>query len=538
MIEPPFPSEYVITGGLVVDGRGGPAQRLDVRVSDGRMMPLPPGSTIGGFRIDVDGLVVSPGFIDVHSHADLQALTAPEHQVQVSRLRQGVTTEVTGNCGFSPFPVPPTESESTKPFLELLFGPDTTTFSDLGSFVNALDEAGPACNIAPLVGHGTLRVATLGMSDRPPTQSEMSSMRSALELALDAGAFGLSTGLVYPPATFADADEVEQLVREVAGAGAIYATHVRNETDMLREAIQEAIHTGRNTGVSVHISHLKVAGRSNWGSAAEIIGMLDAARSEGVDVTADAYPYTAGSTMLHSTLPPWLVDAGIDGMLARLQDPVVREEVDRSLTGGIDGWQNLGSAAGWDRVTIASSPRHPSREGSSISQLRGSSDRFPADTIARVLLDEGGAVVVVIEAMSEADVSLFLQWPHTVIGSDGIPLPGRPHPRLTGTFPRYLGRYPRETLEASIASATGDPARRFGIPDRGVIRPGAVADLVILDPSTVCDRSTYSDPWQPPEGIEHVFMAGRSAVWRGEVFDSAAGRVLRRRSPGLDTNGG
>lgn len=527
MIEPPLPSDYIIRQAEVVDGKGAARRRTDVLVSSGRIAATDGDTASDIPSLDASGLVLAPGFIDSHAHADLQPITARGTQVHFSRILQGVTTEFSGNCGFSPFPVDGDPTE-TQRLLGLLFGPNAPVFADLETYSATVDSEGAASNLAPLVGHGTLRASVLGMENRPATEDELGRMRAMLTRALDQGAFGLSTGLCYTPASFADPSEVSALAQIVAESGAIYATHVRNETDGIRPALREAIETARTTGVAVHISHLKAAGRTNHNTAADLLAILERALVEGIDLTADAYPYTAGSTMLHSLLPPWLIDRGIEAMLHRLTDPAVRSDVDRSLVEGVPGWQNLGSAAGWDRVTIASAPRRPDREGKTVAALREDGDRFATDTIARILLDERGSVVAVIDVMVEADVRAIIAWPHTMIGSDGIPLPGNPHPRLTGTFPRVLARYPGPSLEATIAKMTSVPARRFGLTGRGVIQNGAIADLVLFDPAAIGDRSTYEHPWLPPSGIHHVMIGGQAAVWHGEAVDGSLGRVLRR----------
>ncbi|HVR31967.1 MAG TPA: D-aminoacylase [Acidimicrobiia bacterium] len=527
----PLPPAYVLRNGLVVDGTGRDRFPADVLVEDGRLRVAAP-RTVGGVpAVDVDGLTITPGFIDVHSHADLESLLGPgTQQVHASRVLQGVTTEVAGNCGFSPFPFPPERADAAQAFLGFVFGAAAVGFSDHAAYTDAVTGAGLSCNLAPLVGHGTLRVATLGYEDRAPSTTEREAMSRMLEAALDAGAFGMSTGLCYTPATFAEPAEVEELARVVARAGGVYATHVRNETEGVFDAIREALAVARATGVGLHVSHLKAAGRRMWGASGELLVILEAARVEGIDVTADVYPYTAASTMLHSLLPPWLANEGIETMLRRLADPGTRETIATHLESGIPGWQNLGSAAGWDAVTVASSPRRPEREGRSIVELGGAGDRDTVDTIARLLIEEEGRVIAVIEAMDNTDVRTLLAWPHTLVGSDGIPLPGKPHPRLTGTFPRALGRY-RDTfgtLPQAVHRMTGASAARFGIPDRGVVADGRVADLVVLDPDTVNDRGTFSDPWLEPAGIHHVLIGGRAAVWDDELVDAAAGSVLRR----------
>jgi N-acyl-D-aspartate/D-glutamate deacylase len=531
VIDAALPDRYVIRGADVVDGTGSAAFAADVVVDGDRLHRAPPGSTVGMHVLDADGLTVVPGFIDVHSHADLEAiLWSGNSQVHHSRLHQGVTTEVVGNCGFSPFPVPPRMAEEAARFLGVVFGAGAPTFPAFGEFAAAAESAGLACNVAPLVGHGTLRVGALGYQARRANDDELVSMSAALRGSMREGAFGLSSGLCYTPATFADAAEPRTLAGVLADTGGIYASHVRNETDLVIDALAEAVMAVSGTVVPIHISHVKAAGRDNWGRAGEIIDLFEAARMNGVDVTADAYPYAAASTMLHSLLPPWMAEGGIAALLARLTDRSALGRAADDVIGGVPGWQNLGRAAGWDKVVVASSPAWPKAEGRSIAQLATAGDSGPVDTIARLLIVCAGEVVVVIDAMSDTDVAELLAWPHILIGSDGIPVPGKPHPRLTGTFPRVLGRY-RESMgsfEDSVHRMTGRSAARFSIPSRGIIDSGSVADLVLLDPSTVMDRGTYVSPWEPPTGIHRVLLAGRAVVWDGEVVDDSAGRVLKR----------
>ena len=500
-------------------------------IDEGRLRIFPAGSVSDRHVIDLDGLAVTPGFIDSHSHADLEAISFQDNpQVHSSRLLQGVTTEVVGNCGFSPFPVPVESSEHCERLLGMIMGPDAATFPDWRSYVAGITDSGPASNIAPLVGHGTLRAATLGFQARPATESELERMVGAFRTAMAEGAFGLSSGLCYTPATFAGPEELRSLVQVLAEAGGIYSTHVRNETDLAKESIAEAMNAVRGLKVPLHISHLKIAGSSYWGASAEILDQLDEARSEGLDVTADVYPYTAASTMLQALLPPWLAEGGVEELLRRMADPSVRERAARDLADGIPGWQNLGQAAGWDRVVVASAPGRTDWEGSAIPELSIAEDSNVVDTIGRLLIETRARVIAVIHSMDENDVVRFLGWPYSVVGSDGIPLPGKPHPRLTGTFPRALSRYSAAfgSFEDAVHRMSEATAVRFAVPQRGSIRDGLVADLVVLDPDLVSDRSTYDEPWLPPAGIHHVILGGQFSVWNGEVVDARAGVVLQR----------
>ena len=527
----PTSSSFVLRNGRVVDGTGRSAFAADVVVDGATLALAEPGSVVARPVIDLDGLVVSPGFIDTHAHADLQAhLWGDDPVIQASRLRQGITTEVVGNCGFSAFPIPDERRDVAAAVVETVMGHGAPSFPDFDAYAAAVDASGPATNVAPLVGQGALRAGTLGYEARAATPQELDTMQARLRSAMAAGAFGLSTGLVYAPATYTPPEEVAALVGVLAQTGGIYASHVRNETDGISGAIVEAIEAGRPVGVPVHISHLKVAGKPNWGRSAEILDLLERERAAGADVTADVYPYTRGSTTLFSTLPPWVAEGGIGALLARVADPAVRARAHRDMVEGLPGWQNLGTAAGWDRVWVAFAARRPEWVGASIADLAAPDDTSTVDTIARVLLANDAEVKIVLEVMDEADVRRFLGWKHSMIGSDGLPLPGKPHPRVTGTFPRVLGRY-RDVvgpLEVAVHRMTGAPADRFAIPGRGRLGDGMVADLVVFDPDAINDRSTYDDPWLEPSGMHHVVMGGRVALWDGEVVDASAGSVLRR----------
>ena len=524
-----LPARFRLCGASVVDGTGAPARPADVIVDHGRITLAGPGTAAAGESVvDVGGLVIAPGFIDAHSHADLEPFLG-DATVHAARILQGVTTEVVGNCGFSPFPVLDDRHAATEA-VTFVFGEQPPLFDDLDQYAAAVEARGLASNLATLVGHGMLRAGAMGFANRAAQPAELERMTSALSTALSQGAFGFTTGLCYTPATYAPSDEVHALAAVAAAHGAIYATHIRNETDLLTQSIDEALDVGRASGVGVHVSHLKAAGTEQWGMSADVVRQLDHGRAQGLAVSGDVYPYHKASTGLHTLLPPWTAEHGVDRLVAVLHDPAWRRRVAADLDGGVPGWQNLGTAAGWDRVVIATSPNHAAWEGRSIADLREPADQHPVDAIARVLARNGGKVVVVIEAMDPADVEVFLRWDQIVIGSDGIAQPGKPHPRLTGTFPRALSRYRNVLggLEHAVHRMTGRTASTFGLAARGMVATGMVADLVVFDPASIADRGTYDDPWRAPVGIHHVLLDGSAAVWHGELVDPAAGRVLRR----------
>ena len=469
---------------------------------------------------------MSPGFIDAHTHGDVAMLLPDAHlDVKTAELRQGVTTEVTGNCGFTPFPADGPHADQVAALMGTLVA-GGHTWSDLAAYRAAVSRTGLFTNVAPLVGHGSIRAAVLGFEDRAPTSAELRAMTRLAERALAQGAVGLSTGLVYAPGLYSRTAELVAIVRALGGTGRPYVTHMRGETDMVADSVREAIGIGRVAGVPVHISHHKVSGKDNWGRTAETLAIVDAARAEGLDVTLDVYPYTAGSTLLHSILPPWALADGIDAMVARLRDPAARAQIKRNFADGIPGWQNQQRAAGWNGIVIAGCAGAPQLEGKRADQLGAD----PAEAVLDLIAEQRGQVTMIAHTMRDDDVDRVVAHPASMIGSDAIPLPGKPHPRLAGTFVRILGRYVRERglldLPTAVRKMTGLPAARFGLHDRGVLAVGKVADIVVFDPATVLDRATYDDPLLAPVGVTDVLVNGRLAVHNGVLTDVRAGAVL------------
>ncbi len=515
--------DLIIRDGLVVDGTGAPARRADVGIRDGRIDAIGDlAAATARETIHATGHVVSPGFIDTHTHGDVAAfLPDANDDLRTAELRQGVTTEVCGNCGFSPFP----NGGKVADLMGSLFGANAHTWSDLAAYRAAITSARAYANLAPLVGHGSIRAAVLGFADRAPSADELRAMIRLGEDALAAGAAGISTGLVYAPGLYAKTDELIAIARALRGTGRPYVTHMRGETDMVADSVHEAIRIGREAGVPVHISHHKASGKDNWGRTAETLALIDAARADGVDVTVDVYPYTAGSTLLHSILPPWALADGIDAMVARLHDPAARDRIKRDFRDGLPGWQNQQRAAGWDGIVIASCAGRPELEGTRAADLGPD----PADAVFDLIAEQRGEVTMIAHTMREDDVERVIAHPASMIGSDAIPLPGRPHPRLAGTFVRILGRYVRERklldLPAAVRKMTSVPAARFGLTDRGVIADGKVADVVVFDPATVIDRATYEQPLLTPAGVRAVIVNGHIAV-RDEAVGLRPGVML------------
>lgn len=489
--------DLVIRHGVVVDGSGAPAFRADVAVAGDRIAAVGRVPEEGARTIDASGLVVAPGFIDVHTHDDLAVLRSPAVDFKV---RQGVTTDIVGNCGVGAAPSGEARLESYETVLEAILGPrDVFRWGTTEEFHRAIDEAGPSLNVASFVPHGTLRYLTMGMEQRPPAPAEMATMKDLLAQGMEAGALGLSTGLIYPPGMFAATEELIELARVAGEHGGIYASHVRDEADGMLDAVAEALRIGEEGGVPVQISHHKAMLERNWGRVEQSLALIEEARARGLDATVDVYPYTAGSTGLAALL-----------FSGHTEDSTGEE------------------------ILIASVKHRHEYEGMTLADIAGRMGLPPREAALRLLEEEENAVVVVIFAMSEEDVRRVMRYEQAMFGSDGLPSPtGKPHPRLYGTFPRVLGRYVREhrllSLEEAVRKMTSLPARKHRLRERGLVRAGYFADLCLFDPETVLDSATYREPRQYPEGIPYVIVNGALVVDGGVHTGAGAGRVLRHR---------
>jgi N-acyl-D-amino-acid deacylase len=524
-----------IEGATVVDGTGTAGGRTDVGIRDESIVALGDLSREpAGRTLNASSKVVTPGFIDMHSHSDWSLWANRRAE---SKIRQGVTTEVVGNCGFSPAPASTEHLADLRGFaLALPRGLDFR-WRSMAEYLDAFDAHGTALNVVQLVGHGAVRIAAMGFARREPTAGELRDMQGLLTAAMEAGAWGLSTGLIYPPGSYARTDEIVALARVTARHRGFYASHIRGEGAALLDAVAEAIRVGREADLAVQLSHIKAAGRPNWGNVPKALALVDAAIADGIDVMADVYPYTASSTLLRALLPAWVLEDGIEAMKKRLAQTDTRARIREELTVSPNG-QSLVDRVGWDNVMIASCPRRTETEGRRLSELAAAWHMDPFDVAADLLTTDDGQAHVVMFQMAEADLRHALVHGHVMIGSDGYALApygelgtGRRHPRSYGTFPRVLGLYVREqrllSLPQAVHKMTGLPARRLGLRDRGVIRVGAKADLVVLDPRTVGDVATYEDPHRYPRGIEQVLVNGRFVIRDGEHTGSLPGKLLR-----------
>ncbi len=524
--------DLVVAGGTVIDGTGAPRRRADVGVADGRILAIGDLADVAGDveRLDADGLIVAPGWVDLHSHSDVTLLSDGRAR---SKIAQGVTTEINGNCGMGGVPLPPSMADLTRA-ANATIDPDPAVrwnWTDLAGYATALDGAGLALNTAPLVGHLPLRISVAGEAARPLDHTERAAMVAAIGTCLDDGAIGVSTGLMYPPAMSADRDELVAIGRAVARHDRLFAIHMRNYSDHLLEAVTEALAIARLSGCRLQISHLAVAGRRNWGALPRALELIEAARAEGVDVGVDIYPYVAGSANLSQLLPAWAQAGGPAAIVARLASAEERQAIRAD-------WRDS-LFFGWEEIEVSSSePGLEETLGCTVQAIADTWSMDPNETALELVARSDNRIQMVAYGRSEDDLRAVLTHDLTAIGSDGLAMDpdgpsaaGRPHPRSFGCYPRFLGRYVRDagllSLERAIEMSTSRPADRAGLVGRGRIIAGAVADLVAFDPATIIDGATFQAPTRGPIGIRHVIVAGRPVLTNGRQLDTARpGSVL------------
>jgi len=525
--------DILIKNGTVIDGTGAPAFQADVGVLADRIVLVGASTGQQAARVfEASGLCLAPGFIDAHSHSDLTLLANPRAQ---SVVRQGVTTQVIGNCGISHAPLSGAALEESRAEGRNL-GLEVT-WTSMAGYLERLGDSGSAVNVVPLVGHKAIRGAVLGFGEFQPTPKQQAKMERLVAEAMEQGARGFSTLLRFPPGCYSTTEEVAGLARVAARYGGIYSTHLRSESDRLLEAVDEALEIGRQADVRVQISHVKLQGFQNWDGVDELLAVLVSARGSGLDVGCDQYPYTASLLWLRIILPGWAQAGGAKAIAERLSDPQVRARLRRDWKDHRDQWEGRRGVRDWSDILVAECFPRPDVLGRSISEVAAGDGQDPLETLFDLIaVSEGQAVAVFFDQL-EDNVRTLLRRPMVAIGSDGQALAPdgvlgvrRSHPRCYGTFPRVLGHYVRDehllSLEDAVRKMTGLTAERLGLSDRGVIREGARADLVLFDPHTIADRATFADPHQYPAGIQRVMVNGVMVVEQGEHTGSLPGRVL------------
>lgn len=544
--------DYLIRDGYIIDGSGGDPVETNIGIKGDRIAFIGRAEVRAEEVIDARGLIVSPGFIDTHAHSEFTILVDGRCE---GKLSQGVTTEINGNCGLSAAPLYGEALEEREAdFKELGI---RERWSTLGEYLSLLENKGIAINFATLCGHGNIRASVIGYKNRPSDKEDILEMKRLFYEALREGARGFSTGLVYPPGVYADIEELIELCSKLQTPNSelIYVSHIRSEGDGLIEAIEEAIRVGRETGADVHISHIKTSGEHNWWKIDKAIELMEGARADGIALTCDRYPYVAASTDLDVVLPPWIYE-GVppaspppgtsggrvrEGVVRCLKDPEIRAKVKGELSSKLVPVSfKQGAMDYWKGVYISSVTKDENRwmEGKDIFGISQRMGKLPQDAVLDILIDEGLRVGAIFFSMNKENLERFLSLPYLMIGSDssarsfsGPTRKGKPHPRGFGTFPRFIGRYVRDkailTLPEAIRRITQLPASTFGLRDRGLIKEGFYADIVIFNHDRVIDRATFNDPYQMADGIEYVFVNGRLTFKEGEYAGSLAGRVLR-----------
>jgi N-acyl-D-amino-acid deacylase len=522
--------DRVLKNGLVLDGSGAEGFYGDVAISGDTIAEVGTGLA-GTEEIDCSGHVVCPGFLDTHSHSDLKVLAEPGLPMKV---RQGITTEVFGQDGISVAPVREEDRDAWRRKLAGLLGDfgvawDWTRVHD---YLVRIARVHPAPNVSYLAPHGALRQFAIGGDARPATPPEIAKMQVLLGEALADGACGLSTGLIYPPCCYAETPELVALGRILAEARKPLVVHMRSESDHVLQALDEMIGVARESGCAVQVSHVKIAGRQNWGQLDALIGRVEAARAEGLAITADQYPYAAGSTMLGAILPPWVHDGGTDRTLERLRDPQSRARMRREMLDEAPAaWDNFWKWSGPQGIVIADVPsgRHPEWLGKSLADFAAHRQKDPVEAALDLLREEAMGVAMISFSQSEDVVARLWQQPWVNACTDGL-LGGRPHPRAYGTFPRLLGAFSRDRrlvgLAETVRKLTSQAADVFGFHSVGRLAPGRLADVVVFSAPGVRDLATFEDPQQYPEGIRDVVVGGQHVVRDGEMTAARPGRLL------------
>jgi N-acyl-D-aspartate/D-glutamate deacylase len=527
-------ADILIRGGQVIDGTGAAAIEADIAIADGRIAAIGPKLAGEATRIiDARGQVVAPGFIDIKTHSDW---TLPLNPKAESKVRQGVTTEVIGHCGYSCAPALPGKAGVLKDYLSPSAPWLTFVDQSFGDYLDGFPAT--STNVVPLVGHNTVRLMVMGLANRAATNDELAQMAALIEASLDAGANGLSTGLFTAPGAFASTEEVVALAKIARRKGGLYFTHLRDEANQVFDALDEAIRVGSEAGIHVQVVHMKLSGLDNWGRANDLLDRIADARSRGVAIDCDQYPYTAASNPLKNLLPRWVQSDKIEEMQARLGDPQnrarIREEIARA------GLNNFGRIKDWDAIRISVSPNQAQYAGRTIAEIAAERQIDGLDCVCDYLIADKCATRVLVDSISEDDIRTMIQSPMVCVGSDGncvaphgITGQGMPHPRFYGTFPRIIGHYCEELhlidLPRAIRKMTGASAKALGFTDRGLLRPGYAADVTIFDPAEFRERATYQKPHQFPAGQSTtVLVNGVVTVDRAEHTGALAGKLLRR----------
>lgn len=533
--------DLILKRGTIIDGTGRPGVLGDVAIRRNWILAIDVPDSLSGApeELDCKGFVIAPGFIDTHSHSDIRVLTEPELPMKV---RQGITLEVLGQDGISVAPVRASDRAQVEQQLAGLDGRlgRGWDWESVAEYLDAIERARPSIDCAYLIPHGQVRLHAMGMEDRRAKSEEIGAMQALIRQSMREGALGLSTGLIYPPCCFSDTTELIELARAVAEFDGVFVAHMRSESDYLADSVAEMIEIGKASGVRVHISHFKVAGRENWGVIDGVLETIHRAQAEGLRLTADQYPYIAGSTMMGAILPPWAHAGGVEATLGRLASETERGRMRNAMLDRSPlHWDNFWKWSGPEGIVVSDIPsvHHPEWVGKTLAEaaaLASGADAVSEETAVEFAFDllagERMGVGMISFSQSEDVVRKIMREPYVNVCTDGL-LGGKPHPRAYGTYPRILGCYVRDqnllTLEEAVRKMSGLAAETFQLERYGVIADGMQANLVVFDPKRVIDRATFEDSKQYPEGIEHVILEGQPVIRYGEAYPSGSGIAVR-----------
>ncbi|CZR81585.1 TPA: D-aminoacylase [Clostridioides difficile] len=523
----------LIKHGLIVDGNKTPAYEGDILIENEKILKISQDLNEEADKvIDAKGRVICPGFIDTHSHSDLVILVNPYNEV---KIRQGITTEVLGQDGISMAPLPQEHISSWRKNLAGLDGESDEIdwkYETTENYLKMMDYNGVGLNETYLVPHGNVRMEAMGLEDRPATKEEIQKMCEITERELKAGAIGLSTGLIYIPCAYSLTEEIIEMCKVVAKYDGVFVVHQRSEADTILTSMEEIIEIGKQSGVKVHFSHFKVCGKANWKYIPQVIELLEKAEKEGIRVSFDQYPYAAGSTMLGVVLPPWAHSGGTDKLIERLSDENERAKMKKDIANGIEGWDNFIEFAGIDQIFVTSVKTEKNKDtiGKSLLEIGKMRGKDPLDATFDLLKEEENAVGMVDFYGLEEHIIRFMKRDEQNVCTDGL-LAGKPHPRAYGSFPKILGRYVRElnvlTIEEAVYKMTKKAATSFSIKDRGELKEGYFADIVIFDKDTVSGCDDFINSMQYPTGIDYVIINGNCVVEEGKYNKIKAGKVLK-----------
>ena len=526
--------DYVIKNAEIVDGTGRDPSTTDIGLKDGRIATVGKIEAEGRHIMECRGMVACPGFIDMHSHTDLEYFRP---QPPDAKVRQGITTELLGQDGLGAAPVKEADIDTVAILLGGLDGilpNEQWTWRSFNGYLEALESKSRLPNnAAVLLSHGPVRIAAMGMGERDATDSELETMKRLVREAMEHGAFGLSTGLIYPPCSYGNTEELIELNKEVAAKDGIFVVHLRDEGYYLLRSLDEVMRASRESGAHLHISHLQAYGRVNWPLMDQALEKADTFINEGGEVTWDRYPYLAGCTVLTAVLPPWTLNEGPAALIQNLKKPEYRARIHSDFEKGLDVWHNRQISVGWENIMVTAVQHERNRwmEGKNCRAIAKELGMNPIDMMCDLLAEEELAVTMITFYGSEEVLEKVLAHSHATVGSDGI-YGGRPHPRLYGTYPRFIKMFVREksifTLPQAIGKVTSFPAQILGISDRGTLREGNWADIVLFDPETIGDTATYEEPESYPQGIQYVFVNGKLVVDQDGVTGNLPGQVLRK----------